>query len=69
MNFKRIMNLFDLFFFFGGVVMDILNLWSTGTVYSQIGFDEESRIYNDFADGIIDLIRDGIEPVRWIYPM
>jgi len=50
-------------------MMDIIDLWLIGADYYQIGFDEESRIYNDFADGIIDLNRDGIEPVRWIYPM
>jgi len=45
--------------------MDLLVLWTTASIYSQIGFDEESRIYNDFYEGIIDLIKDGIEPVLW----
>jgi len=46
-------------------MMDIIDLWLIGADYYQIGFEEESRLYNDFAEGIKELIKDGIEPIMW----
>jgi len=48
-------------------MMDLIDLWLIGADYYQIGFDEESRIYNDFADGIIDLSKEHIKwrPAFW----
>ena len=45
--------------------MDMISLWATSRIYGHIGFDEKARIYNDFAEGITNLIKEGIEPIVW----
>jgi hypothetical protein len=45
--------------------MDMISLWVTSRIYGYLGFDEKARIYNDFAEGIQKLIKDGIEPIVW----